>query len=154
MATLNTNNSSDNTLEYKLISSGVLCALLASWIFDISIWKIATLFLFAICIIVMNRLKKIENSRQYRLTRIYNINGEEVQNRWVNEVEDGYWVTVVTDVKNFDISYVEHTRTDENINKNGRENCVKKEHSYNFNNVWGDKYKGGKFGEKIIVVKE
>ena len=156
------------TEEISVFLFIVFATIVVSSLLNISIWKSTTfalvlfcLFLLKILFLQIDRINKlsdnintIKNSKQYRLTRTYNEKGEELQNRFTEVVEEGYWVTVVTNIKNFQITHAEHTRTDENINKNGRENCQKQEHSYNYNMIWGKDYEGDKIGEKIIIVKD
>ena len=151
------------TDEIILLFLFAVIVIIVSKFFNVSIWQSATCILILLTVALSkilfslsDQVKKLneQNSRQYRITRIYDEKGEEVENRWTNEVEDGYWITIITDPIQNKIPFAEHTRTDQNINKHGRENCQKQEHSYNNNNVWGENYGGEKMGQKIIIAKK
>jgi len=58
-------------------------------------------------------------------------------NRWTEQLDAGHWVTITTDVIKHKVLYAEHTRTDENTNLVGRENCMRADHMYNRSMVWG-----------------
>lgn len=98
--------------------------------------------LFFAVLMLADRITRLERSRDNRLTRIYNQDGQEVKNRWTDGITSGHWVTITTDLVNHDVLYAEHTRTDENTNAIGRENCIREEHEYNRSAVWGEHYKG------------
>ena len=91
--------------------------------------------------VLSQRITNSMGSRQYRITRIYNEKGIEVQNRFTEAIEDGYWVTVVTDPINHKVVFAEHTRTDANTIKN-KGKCTEQEHAYNSGTVWGEVYGG------------
>lgn len=97
-------------------------------------------FLTIATIALIRRVTRLEQSRQYRVTRIYNQEGKEVMNRWTEQLDTGHWVTITTDVINHKVLYAEHTRTDENTNFVGRENCIRADHKYNRSTVWGEYY--------------
>lgn len=135
-----------------------ICVVLAvlAWIFGVPFWKSITIVLTALVLMLLysviflvQRVERLEKSRQYRLTRIYNKEGQEVMNRWTDQFSSGHWVTITTDVVNHDVLYAEHTRTDENTNSVGRENCIREEHEYNRSAVWGDQYKGPEYKIRI-----
>ena len=135
-----------------------ICVVLAifTWIFDISFWKSMTIILSALVLMLLyavvflvQRVERLEKSRQYRLTRIYNKEGQEVMNRWTDQINSGHWVTITTDALKHDVLYAEHTRTDENTNAIGRENCISEEHRYNRSAVWGGHYGGPEYKIRI-----
>ena len=87
------------------------------------------------------RVIALENSRQNRVTRIYNQEGKEVINRWTDCRTEGHWVTITTDVVNHKVLYAEHTRTELNVKLVGGNKCIREEHEYNESAVWGRYYK-------------
>ena len=147
------------TKEVQLFIYLGMLTIFLSLIFDIPMLKSITFALVVLCFgllkvlfIFVERVNKLTNSRQYRLTRIYNRRGIEVQNRWTEEIEDGYWVTIVTDPNKHEVVFAEHTRTDANITKN-KSKCTEQEHAYNFSSVWGESYEGAKVSAKLIIAK-
>ena len=86
-------------------------------------------------ILQINKIETTAVSRNYRFSRTYNQFGEVVGTRWTEVVEDGYWVTVVTD-KDMNL-YAEHARSDENAEKH-RDDRNKQESDYNKSVVWGE----------------
>lgn len=149
---------SNTALLTKLSVFVCVLLMLLTFIFEISFWKGATTALLALVTYLLfttfmlaDRLGRIEKSRRYMLTRIYNKDGQEVLNKWTDQFSAGHWVTVTTDVINHEVLYVEHTRTDENINYVGRENCAQEEHEYNRSTVWGEHYKGPEYKIRIEI---
>jgi hypothetical protein len=149
-------NKSINVLVIQFSFSICVVLALLTWIFDVSFWKSITIALSALLLILLyavifllQRVERLEKSRQYRLTRIYNKKGQEVMNRWTDQINSGHWVTITTDVLNHDVLYAEHTRTDENTNTVGRENCIREDHEYNRSAVWGEHYKGPEYKIQI-----
>lgn len=137
------------------LSIGALLVLL-TWVFGLSFWKSISIVLLAVVGLLLfvtsaliDRLEKIEKSRDNRITRIYNRHGQEVLNRWTEQLEEGHWVTITFDVINHEVLYAEHTRTDENTNSLGREPCIQQEHEYNKSSVWGNRYKRARPGFKL-----
>lgn len=142
--------------QFILVVGGLL--MLTTWVFDISFWKsisigLAVLITLLFCVVKMlaDRIERLEKSRQYRLTRIYNKDGQEVMNRWTDQIDSGHWVTITTDTINHDVLYAEHTRTDENTSNLGRENCTREEHEYNRSAVWGEHYKGPEYKIRLDI---
>ena len=130
-----------------LIGVGCIVAI-SNWVFGLSFWHSMTIvlsvsvaFLMSAAFLLIGRVERLEKSRQNRLTRIYNKEGQEVMNRWTDQLDSGHWVTITTDVINHEVLYAEHTMTDENTNSGGRATCIREEHEYNRSAVWGDHYK-------------
>ena len=149
------NNSNHMLVLQFCLSTCVVLAVL-TWVLDLSFWKSITIVLCALVLMLLyaiiflvQRVERLEGSRRYRLTRIYNKEGQEVMNRWTDQISSGHWVTITTDVVNHDVLYAEHTRTDENTNSLGRENCIREEHEYNRSAVWGQHYNGPEFKIRI-----
>jgi hypothetical protein len=142
--------------QFMLFVGGLLT--LSTWLFDISFWKsvstilaVVVALLFFAVLMLADRITQLEKSRDNRLTRVYNKDGQEVVNRWTDGITSGHWVTIITDVVNHDVLYAEHTRTDENTNTIGRENCIREEHEYNRSVVWGEHYKGPEYKIRIEI---
>ena len=131
---------------------------LSTWVLDISIWKSVSIVLAIVVAVLIfsvlalaDRIARLEKSRQYRLTRIYDQAGNEVMNKWTDQLDFGHWVTITTDVLNHKILYAEHTRTDENTSALGREKCISEEHEYNKSMIWGSDYKRTSFRRRVSL---
>lgn len=152
---LNSNNSKNKLVLQFCFSICVVLAVLA-WILDLSFWKSITIVLSALVLMLLyaiislvQRVDRLDGSRKYRVTRTYNKEGQEVMNRWTDQISPGHWVTITTNTLNHEVLYAEHTRTDENTNSVGRENCIREEHEYNRLEVWGGHYKGPEYKIRI-----
>ena len=128
---------SKNSMLAKLIAIAMMC-ILVTWLLDLVPLNFV-IFLLVVSNVVLilqtNKIEKTAVSRNYRFSRTYNQFGEVVGTRWTEVVEDGYWVTIVTD-KDMNL-YAEHTRSDENAEKH-RDDRDKQESDYNKSVVWGE----------------
>ena len=128
---------SKNSMLAKLIAIAMMC-ILVTWLLDLVPLNFVIFLLVvsnAVLILQTNKIEKTAVSRNYRFSRTYNQFGEVVGTRWTEVVEDGYWVTIVTD-KDMNL-YAEHTRSDENAEKH-RDDRDKQESDYNKSVVWGE----------------
>ncbi len=141
-------------LQFSLSIAALL--MLLAWVFSVSFLTSLNIVLAVIVVLLLlsvmllvDRVERLEKSRQYRVTRIYNKEGKEVMNRWTDQINSGHWVTITTDLINHDVLYAEHSRTDENTNAVGRENCIREDHEYNRSAVWGEHYQGPEYKVRI-----
>lgn len=121
----------------KVIVIVMMCTL-GTWFLDLVSLNFVIFLLVVSNVVLILETTKIaptNASRNYRFSRTYNQFGEIVGTRWTEVVEDGYWVTVVTD-KDMNL-YAEHTRSDENAEKH-RDDRDKQESDYNKSVVWGE----------------
>jgi hypothetical protein len=112
--------------------------ILVTWFLELIPLNFVIFLLVVSNVFLMLQTNKIETtavSRNYRFSRTYNQFGEVVRTRWTEVVEDGYWVTIVTD-KDMNL-YAEHTRSDENAEKH-KDDRDKQESDYNKSVVWGE----------------
>jgi hypothetical protein len=126
-----------NSMLSNLFTIAMMC-ILVTWLLDLIPLNFVILLLVVSNVVLILQTNKIETtalSRNYRFSRTYNQFGEVVGTRWTEVVEDGYWVTVVTD-QDMNL-YAEHTRSDENAEKH-RVDRDKQESDYNKSVVWGE----------------
>ncbi len=127
----------NNSIPSNLFAIAMMC-ILATWFLDLIPLNFVIFFLVisnVFLILQTNKIVPTTASRNYRFSRTYNQFGEIVGTRWTEVVEDGYWVTVVTD-KDMNL-YAEHTRSDENAEIH-RDDRDKQESDYNKSVVWGE----------------
>jgi hypothetical protein len=128
---------SKNSMLANLIAIAMIC-ILVTWFLELVPLNFVIFLLVvsnAFLILQTNKIETTAVSRNYRFSRTYNQFGEIVGTRWTEVVEDGYWVTIVTD-KDMNL-YAEHTRSDENAEKH-RDDRDKQESDYNKSVVWGE----------------
>ena len=121
----------------KFLAIGMLLVAV-SWIFDLIPLNFVIAFLvFSNFILVLqsNKFENLDVSMNGRFSRTYNQYGDVVNTRWIEVIEDGYWVTIITD-KEMNL-YAEHTRTTENAEKH-KDDRDQQETDYNKSVVWGE----------------
>ena len=131
---------------------------LGAWIIGISLvhYMIFVLSVSNILLMVLfdKNKKRIDTNSNIlsdgQVARLYNSNGNVVGTRYTEQIENGYWVSVLTDDE-WNLR-AEHIRTFANIEKN-KSDRDSSEHKYNKEVVWGEKYykKGNalRFAEKM-----
>lgn len=128
---------SKNSIPSNLFAIAMVF-ILVTWFLELIPLHFVIFLLVVSNVFLILQTNKIETnvvSRNYRFSRTYNQFGEVVGTRWTEVVEEGYWVTVVTD-KDMNL-YAEHTRSDENAEKH-RDDRDKQESHYNKSVVWGE----------------
>ena len=95
-------------------------------------------------------LLSLENQSDGQVSRLYDSSGKVVGTKYTEQIEKGYWVSVITDDE-WNLK-AEHLRTFANTekHKNDRDSL---EHKYNKDVVWGEKYykkgDGLRFADKM-----
>ncbi len=138
----------------------VLPTALVAWILGISFihYMLFTLTLsniYLLTLVVSNKdgsniLPSVGNQSDGQVSRIYDSSGNVISTKYTEHIENGYWVSIVTD-EEWNLK-AEHIRTFANTEKhqNDRDSL---EHKYNKDVVWGENYKkrwgGLRFAEKM-----
>lgn len=121
----------------NLIAIAMMC-ILVTWFLELVPLNFVIILLVVSNVFLILQTKKIETtdvSKNDRFSRTYNQYGDVVGTRWIEVIEDGYWVTIITD--NEMNLYAEHTRTAANAERH-RDDREKQESDYNKSVVWGE----------------
>jgi len=128
----------------------ILPTALCAWLLGISfvnymLFALTVSNIFLLIIVVANKYQS-----DGQVSRIYDSNGNVIGTKYTENIENGYWVSIITD-EEMNLK-TEHIRTFSNTekHKNDRESL---EHKYNKDVVWGENYKkrwgGMRFAEKM-----
>jgi hypothetical protein len=95
-------------------------------------------------------LSSLESESDGKVSRVYDSSGKVIGTKYTEQIENGYWVSVITDAE-WNLT-AEHIRTFANSEKH-KNNRDSLEHKYNKDIVWGAKYykktDGLRFAEKM-----
>ena len=152
-------NRASNEILFSILKFISLTAL-AAWLLGISfvhymLFVLTTSNIFLLMLVVGNKersdfLPLAKNQSDGQVSRIYDSNGNVIGTKYTENIENGYWVSIITD-EEMNLK-TEHIRTFSNTekHKNDRESL---EHKYNKDVVWGENYKkrwgGMRFAEKM-----
>lgn len=128
---------SKNSIPSNLFAIAMIC-ILVTWFLELVPLNFVIFLLVVSNVFLILQTKKIETtdvSKNDRFSRTYNQYGDVVGTRWIEVIEDGYWVTIITD--NEMNLYAEHTRTAANAERH-RDDREKQESDYNKSVVWGE----------------
>ena len=111
--------------------------------------------IFLLLLVVKNKdrsdvLSSLDSQSDGQASRTYDSSGKVVGTKYTEQIENGYWVSIITDDE-WNLK-AEHIRTFANIEKHEHDRDMS-EHAYNKDAVWGNKYykksEGLRFAEKM-----